>query len=108
MFQLQEKDNPVFTEIMDAIAVVREPGTTRTLAEVTPLWNFLPNNTADLWRYNGSLTTPPCSESVTWTVFTEPVMISENQVDELRSVRIFICLAVRFSEGCEKKSGPVF
>ena len=32
------------------------------------------------FRYSGSLTTPGCSESVTWTVFKESVKISQTQV----------------------------
>ena len=32
------------------------------------------------YRYNGSLTTPPCSENVLWTVMTEPIHFSTAQI----------------------------
>ena len=44
------------------------------------LKSLLPKNTKDYYRYEGSLTTPPCFESVVWTVFEETQTISEKQV----------------------------
>ena len=32
------------------------------------------------WRYRGSLTTPPCSQGVSWVVMTEPVAVSAAQI----------------------------
>lgn len=43
---------------------------------------LLPNNTKDYWTYPGSLTTPPCSESVQWVVFKEAIEMSAEQLDK--------------------------
>jgi carbonic anhydrase len=34
----------------------------------------------DYYRFDGSLTTPPCSEGVTWLVMKEPVTASKAQI----------------------------
>ncbi len=36
---------------------------------------------ASYYSYAGSLTTPPCSEEVRWHVLTEPIQVSEEQLD---------------------------
>ncbi len=41
--------------------------------------SLLPEKTTT-YRYSGSLTTPPCTESVTWLVMTEPVMLPAKQI----------------------------
>ncbi|GAA3610586.1 carbonic anhydrase family protein [Gibbsiella greigii] len=41
---------------------------------------------ANYYRFSGSLTTPPCSEGVSWLVLDKPVSASAEQIDQFRSV----------------------
>jgi carbonic anhydrase len=59
---------------------IPEEGNTNTVANLMV-------NAADLlpdgmgyFGYSGSLTTPPCSENVLWTILTEPIQVSEEQI----------------------------
>ena len=45
----------------------------------------LPKN-KEYYTYGGSLTTPPCTESVSWYIFKTPITISENQVKQLQGL----------------------
>uniref|UniRef100_A0ACB8ECH2 Uncharacterized protein n=2 Tax=Sphaerodactylus townsendi TaxID=933632 RepID=A0ACB8ECH2_9SAUR len=49
-----------------------------------PLSSFIPKeeDLSEYYRYNGSLTTPGCSEGVIWTLFKEPIILSSTQVQE--------------------------
>ncbi len=44
--------------------------------------DLLPDN-KDYFRYMGSLTTPPCSEGVSWYVLQHPVQFSAAQIDRI-------------------------
>uniref|UniRef100_A0A8C3R9H3 Carbonic anhydrase n=1 Tax=Cyanoderma ruficeps TaxID=181631 RepID=A0A8C3R9H3_9PASS len=46
---------------------------------------MLPENLSHFYRYQGSLTTPPCSESVIWTIFHSPIVLSHTQVSLLEN-----------------------
>ena len=47
--------------------------------------NLLPKN-REYYRFNGSLTTPPCTEGVRWLVMKEPVSASEDQISAFSDV----------------------
>ncbi|XP_025076363.1 carbonic anhydrase 2-like isoform X2 [Pomacea canaliculata] len=48
---------------------------------------LLPNDTSRYWTYPGSLTTPPCFESVTFILFQETLEFSPEQLAALRSLK---------------------
>ncbi|CAF1381328.1 unnamed protein product [Rotaria sordida] len=41
-------------------------------------------NLRDFWRYEGSLTTPPCTEGIIWTIFKEPIIFVESEFKSFR------------------------
>lgn len=46
---------------------------------------LLPQNSS-YFNYVGSLTTPPCSEGVMWYVLTEPMEVSEEQIETFQTL----------------------
>lgn len=51
---------------------------------ISPL-EILPEN-RDYYRFNGSLTTPPCSEGVRWLVMKQPITASKAQIEQFLQV----------------------
>ena len=40
------------------------------------------------YHYSGSLTTPPCTEVVTWVVFDKPIVAGPRQIEAFRKVQV--------------------
>jgi carbonic anhydrase len=47
--------------------------------------DLLPHSTKS-YRYEGSLTTPPCSEGVKWIVMKSPIQLSAQQIKKFTSL----------------------
>lgn len=60
-------------------------GQTKELETKVNLMDGL-TSTAGYYRYEGSLTTPPCSPIVTWTVLKEHATLSQAQLDSFRMI----------------------
>jgi carbonic anhydrase len=60
-------------------------GQKRRIAEPVSAEGLLPAN-RDYYRFNGSLTTPPCSEGVRWLVMKDPVTASKEQIERFAHV----------------------
>lgn len=44
---------------------------------------LIPAENEHVFTYAGSLTTPPCSEGVSWYVLSEPLKVAPSQIQEL-------------------------
>ncbi|XP_075541028.1 carbonic anhydrase-like isoform X3 [Dermacentor variabilis] len=87
-FEVSPTANEDMSVVVDALKEVRlsdEKGF--NLQRPVVLSRFLPRITRSYFRYQGSLTTPPCSQAVTFTVMTTTVPISEEQLQQFRLLR---------------------
>ncbi|XP_056600274.1 carbonic anhydrase [Triplophysa dalaica] len=76
--------NPRLQKVIDAFDDIKSKGKQTTFSNFDPK-TLLPAS-LDYWTYDGSLTTPPLLESVTWIVLKEPISASPGQIAKFRSL----------------------
>lgn len=76
-------ENPFFAKFWDSLPAKENEAITRELD--LNVGDLLPTN-RDYFHYDGSLTTPPCSEGVKWIVLRQSVTISASQVNRFKAI----------------------
>uniref|UniRef100_A0A8C7G0I2 Carbonic anhydrase n=1 Tax=Oncorhynchus kisutch TaxID=8019 RepID=A0A8C7G0I2_ONCKI len=89
--------NPAFAQFLKYINGIKYKDQ-RVQVPAFNIRSLLPVLLDEYYRYDGSLTTPPCYPSVLWTVFKNPVTISLKQ---------FLALATAIYSSHQQESAPV-
>jgi carbonic anhydrase len=76
-------DNPFLDRFWDALPA--EPDGKKQWSGELDLLDSLPDDRG-FYTYQGSLTTPPCAETVSWLVMKSPLTVSKGQVDKYASL----------------------
>uniref|UniRef100_A0A034WPA1 Carbonic anhydrase n=1 Tax=Bactrocera dorsalis TaxID=27457 RepID=A0A034WPA1_BACDO len=79
---------PGLNIVFNSLPRVRAANTNTTIINQLSLNHFLGDvDTRNFFAYRGSLTTPPCSEAVTWHVFPRPLLISREMIQRFFELR---------------------
>lgn len=82
--QVGPEDNVHYQPLLEQLHEVQEEGKETTVAGFN-IEGLLPANLGHYYRYSGSLTTPPCYQTVNWTVFSQTVLLSKEQISLLET-----------------------
>jgi carbonic anhydrase len=82
---IEEGDpNPLISTLWDNLPPGKNKEVDSDSVEVN-VSDLLPSN-HDYYRFEGSLTTPPCTEGVSWYVLETPVSFSKAQIEKFASI----------------------
>ncbi|XP_040854669.1 carbonic anhydrase 14 [Ochotona curzoniae] len=84
LIEAGDAENPAYEHILQHLHEIRHKDE-KTSVPPFNVGGLLPAQLEHFFRYNGSLTTPPCYQSVLWTVFSSRVQISVEQLERLQT-----------------------
>ncbi|XP_059620833.1 carbonic anhydrase 1 [Phlebotomus argentipes] len=88
LFYVSSQANPDLENILDSATTAKDVvGMSDVLLQPLSPDDLLPRNRDAYFRYEGSLTTPGCGEAVQWTVFTQSLPISFEQLERFKSIK---------------------
>nr|XP_033793177.1 carbonic anhydrase 9 isoform X3 [Geotrypetes seraphini] len=76
------EENPTYEHFLTYLPQVSNEGQDTEVPGFN-ISGLLPGRMERYYRYNGSLTTPPCFQSVNWTIFNDTIKLSERQISML-------------------------
>ncbi|NP_001342680.1 carbonic anhydrase 14 isoform 3 [Mus musculus] len=83
LIEVGETENPAYDHILSRLHEIRYKDQ-KTSVPPFSVRELFPQQLEQFFRYNGSLTTPPCYQSVLWTVFNRRAQISMGQLEKLQ------------------------
>ncbi|KAI0241633.1 Carbonic anhydrase 2 [Lamellibrachia satsuma] len=102
-------ENTALNKLCKLMSRVQNGGESVDLQDGFDPASLLPEDTTKFWSYPGSLTTPPCFESVNWIVFKEPIEVSDQQLEQFRLLKDSdrCCLVDNYRPPCPTNDRPV-
>jgi len=86
LFEIQDSDNDNYNSFARTLPQIVKPNSVRQISKPLALFDLIPTVLSSYYTYNGSLTTPPCAEVVTWIEFDNTVKISHDQLEIFRNL----------------------
>uniref|UniRef100_A0A182RAY9 carbonic anhydrase n=1 Tax=Anopheles funestus TaxID=62324 RepID=A0A182RAY9_ANOFN len=85
-YEIDPEDNPMYQEFIELLGNVTGSHLSERFETPPSLKDLIAKDLLHYYTYDGSLTTPPCSEVVTWIDFKEPILLSHAQVQAFRAL----------------------
>lgn len=88
LFHISAFENVAIQNILNSVAeIATVVGGEAPIKGAIRAADLLPHHKETYFRYEGSLTTPSCMEAVVWTVFTQSLPLSLDQLEALKMVK---------------------